>query len=73
MYYFYYLTPDEHVVRIRASRKPSKRNAPSRGTWILQEQIIHPISFDKKWTIGCAPEITWFTLSGFTYIGRVLK
>lgn len=62
---FYYLTGEQYVIRITASRRPSEKTKPKSGTWKVKE-------FDgNHWGFPIFPEITWKTLSDLTYIGRV--
>ena len=68
MHHFYYLTVDQCVVRVSASRRPSERSAPRpTRTWVMQEQLSteRGIFWCPTW------EVTWSRLSKLTYIGRV--
>lgn len=64
MKWFYYLTAEADVVRIKATRKPSIKSIPKSGTWIIFEHG------DKGWHIGCFPEATWGTVKDFEYLGQ---
>jgi hypothetical protein len=65
-YYFYYLTEDQGIIRIKAKRKPSKSTRKVSGVWGLKE-------FDgKNWVMPCFPQITLGVLNKQTYIGKTV-
>lgn len=61
----YYLSEGAHVIRIRAAKKPSVKNIPKRGTWIVNEYN------GIEWRLPCFPEITWGTIKTLQYIGSL--
>jgi hypothetical protein len=65
-YYYYYLTPEGAVIRLKVARgKPSKATIPEGGTWFPVYEWN-----GKQWVVACFPEITWGTLSKLEYIGK---
>ena len=61
---YYYLCEDESIIRISAKHRPSIKNIPTRGTWVVGEYN------GKTWVMPVFPEITWTKLSELKYIGK---
>lgn len=64
--YLYIENVTEAPVIIFAKHRPSLKNIPSRGTWVLKEW------FEDKWVMPCFPEITYGRiLKDLKFIGRI--
>jgi hypothetical protein len=62
---YLYLENGIHPIIIFAKHKPSIKNMPITGTWIVDEYI------GRRWVMPCFPEITWETIKTLQYIGQV--
>jgi len=61
---YYYLTPEQHVVRVRHRARPATYNVPMRSkTFVIQEFM------GDKWSMPACPEVTLGTLNKLVYIG----
>ena len=62
---FLYLAPENDApVIVNAKHRPSEKNIPTRGTWVLREW------YEGKWTMPCFPEITWGRLKYLKFVGK---
>ncbi len=67
MKYFHYVADDGTLLRVKASRKPSRNTKPKRGTWIVREYA----ATNKQWVMPVFPEILWKDLKYFRYLGSI--
>lgn len=65
-YYYFYLTEDDHVIRIWAKKRPSEATRRRAVTWVVKEY-----SGEDGWFMPAFPEIGWVTLRSLRYIGKV--
>ena len=65
---YIYLEPKDNVpIMVYAKKKPSLKNIPRSGAWVVREYI----NKIEGWCMPCFPEITWCYLKTFTFIGKV--
>lgn len=65
MNHYYYIMPDDQVIRISANRKPGPNTIPKRTTWVVYEY------WKGKWHMSPFPEITLGQILKLQYIGCV--
>lgn len=63
-WWFYYLTKDQHVVRIWARKRPSHANRISNGPWVVRQFV------SGVWVAGAFAYTNWYQLKDLTYIGK---
>jgi len=62
---YLYLESGIHPIMIFAKHKPSIKNVPRSGTWVVKEYI------NREWLMPCFPEIILETVKSLQYIGEV--
>lgn len=59
-------------VLISAKRKPSEKNIPRSGAWVVREWYSRSTEIDCYGRdIPCFPEITWGRLKELTFVGEL--
>jgi len=67
MNHYYYLVPNDEVIRIPANRKPGANTIPKSTTWVVYEY------YKCKWQMSPFPEITLGQILKLQYIGVVKR
>lgn len=72
---YIYLEPKAKApIMVYAKKKPSFKNIPRSGAWVVREWHTPSLTvdgFEGGWVMLCFPEITWHYLKTFTFIGKV--
>ena len=66
--YLYVDSQDNNTpVIVLAKKKPSLKNIPRSGTWVVNE-FVNRI---EGWVMPCFPEITWSRLKELKFVGEI--